>query len=701
MQYSIPIINTTEECEKQFPSTLIISNFKTFDAFDDLYDKIYILTCAIYKKPMCKNFRIKFKFYPEDEKVYALSPQKMLINLNAWRPLVILNEVQKLYSTEIKVLDRSFMLEQMVNQRTRLGLESKVLQVLIDYGIPYSDYSKLFKTLIERYQKISIEFAALDQACIMTLESVFLNDYKNSEKIRELNNLVVPDTMQTSEVEQFLAQKNRELIAEFAKTKNPIWYISKAGNHIKDKQVQEMFISYGQIPDISGNVIPYTMKGNGFSTGYTDPATYYIAATGSRLSAIANKSFMGDAGYLARNLIILARTLTLSSTVYDCGTKHMIKYYVRDGKFLHALENKWGTETLGEPVQLIKYHTHKHLIGKHVWVRHVATCALGNECCHVCYGNDAHLVSNMPGMAIYNTEVFSEPVGQGILSTKHLLFTKANPLTFGESFSKYFKYLSGDIYINDEDGIDVKGKLSIRIEEQNLIPVNKNDTMDHNTFGSNVVFPIYVYNMTNKTYDQIDLDGQESTFIESSAMKYFELVEDKTTGKKYFEIPFDIISSEMEERFASVETKNNGMADNLHAIMDLLDTRALKYENMHELAQDFLELLLDADIRCRSVQSEIIINRMVRDANNPYERPDFSKFKEPEYVILNINQAILKTKAPTLGLSYQEVKRQILSDALYDEKDDPCYEDYLYGRYVSTDRLKTLLNSEEEETHHE
>ena len=112
MQYAIPVINTMEECEKQFPSNIIISNFKTFDAFDDLYDKIYILTCAIYKKPMCKDFRIKFKFYPEDEKVYALSPQKMLINLNAWRPLVILNDVQKLYSTEIKVLDRSFMLEQ-------------------------------------------------------------------------------------------------------------------------------------------------------------------------------------------------------------------------------------------------------------------------------------------------------------------------------------------------------------------------------------------------------------------------------------------------------------------------------------------------------------------------------------------------------------------------------------------------------------
>jgi hypothetical protein len=692
--YQLPVINTIEDLEREFPDVITISKYNTYELFDSLYYKVYYAICACIGKPACKGYKIKFKFYPDSEVINSLSLGKFLLNINAWRPIIELNRLEKYYHRQIDVLDESFIVGTMMTDDLRNALETKVLNVLNEYGIPFETSSKLLKTVIERYQEASIEFALTNKASVMTYESIFLNDYRNSEKIRELNNLKISQELQTADVEELLRKKTAELLNEFSKTKNPIWYISKSGRHIKEKQIQELYISYGQIPDVSGNVIPYTMQGNGFSTGYVDPTTYYIAATGARLSAIMNKAHMGEAGYLSRNLILASRTLTLSKTVFDCGTKHLLHLKVTDSNFLHRLENKWYCENLGEKLNVIHYENCKHLIGKEIWVRSVVTCACGNEVCHVCYGQDAHLVMNMPGMAIFNTEVYSEPVSQNILSTKHLLFTAANKIGFSESFNKYFKFNAGDIYLKELDEWDLNiptNHLSIRIEEDNVIPINQHDMQEYNTFGNNIESPFYIYNSIDKTYDPIEIINYESMFVDAESMQHFKLIHDKDVDKNYYELPLEVLSSELEGRLLSIDIKNNGLTDNLYMIMDLLNKNASKYDDYNKFAQDFFELLINAGIRCRHVQAEIILNRLIRDAHDLYKRPAFGEFNNPEYKILTLNQALLNTKAPTIGLSYQETKRQILGDALYDEKDGSSYLDPLYANKISTDKLKRLI----------
>ena len=687
--YALPKIRTVADCEREFPDVIVISTIKDFDTFDDLYYKVYYAICACVEIPECKSFKIKFKFYHEDEKIFALSMTKFLLNLNAWRPLIELNKLQQYYRNQIEVFDESYVVGTMMSDKLRVGLESKVLKTLNDYGITFERSSELLKTVIERYQEASIEFAMTSKSSIMTLESIFLNDYKNSEKIRELNNLQVPQTMQTADVEQLLNEKTKELITELGNTKNPIWYVSKAGSHIKMKQVQELFISYGQIPDVSGNVIPYTMPGNGFSTGYSEPAGFFIGATGARMSAIMNTAHMGEAGYLSRNLILESRTLTLSDTVFDCGTKHRLRLHVTDSAFLRRLENRWYSETEFGPLNLVHYDDCKHLIGKDVYIRSLLTCACGDEVCHVCYGRDAHLVENMPGMAIFNTEVYSEPVSQNILSTKHLLFTAAERIAFNPAFEKYFKFDSADVYLKDKDefeGEEDTGHLFIRIEESNVVPVNQQDLAEMNTFGNNIESPFFVYNSKTKEYTQIEITNYESMFIDANSMKFFKTVADRKSegGKRYYEIPFDILSTELEGRLMSVGIKNNGLTDNLYMIMDMMNKNACKYDDYNQFAQDFFDRLIAAGIRCRHVQAEIILNRLIRDANDLYKRPDFTQFKLPEYKILTLNQALMNSRAPTVPFSYQELRRQILSDALYEEKKGSSYLDPLYSDKVFT-----------------
>jgi hypothetical protein len=693
MVYNLPVVRTVADCEREFPDTIIISHLSTYESFDDLYERIYNVICACFEIKECISFPIKFKFYLEDPRTYELSMPKFLLNMNAWRPLIELNSIQRYYHQVIQVLDASFIVSQMMSDVLRKGLESKVLKVLNDYGIAFDRSSRLIKTVIERYQEISIEFALLTKGSIFTLENCFLDDYRKSEKIRELNNTVISQDVQTADVEELLRIKYAELVVELGNTKNPIWYVSKAGQHIKPKQVQELFISYGQIPDVSGNVIPYTMEGNGFATGLIRPSTYYIASTGARLSAIMNKTSMGDAGYLSRNLILLSRTMTLSPTMYDCGTRHRLKQLIVNSTFLHRMENRWYSETPGGELKLMQYEFCKHLIGKTVWVRSLITCDGGDEVCHVCYGRDSHLVMNMPGMAIYNTEVYSEPVSQNILSTKHLLFTAANKLTFSASFHKYFRFNAGDIYLIDKDEWDESlqaSHLTLRIEEDNITPVNQQDMMEHNTFGNAVIAPFYVYNTKTQEYDKIEIVNYESMFLDATSAKLFKLVHDRKRNTTFYEIPFDILSTELEGRLLSIDIKNNGLTDNLYAIMNLLNKDATKFEDYNLLAQTFFETLMEAGIRCRNVQGEIILNRLLRDAENIFKRPDFSKMKEPAYKILTLNQALINTTAPTIGFSYQEIRRQILSDDLYTVKTGRSYLDPLYSDTISTDRFKKL-----------
>ena len=92
--YALPTIREISDCEREFPDTIIISKIRDYEEFDDLYYKVYYAICACIEIPRCVSFPIKFKFYQEDPETYQLSMTKFLFNLNAWRPLVLLKQLQ-------------------------------------------------------------------------------------------------------------------------------------------------------------------------------------------------------------------------------------------------------------------------------------------------------------------------------------------------------------------------------------------------------------------------------------------------------------------------------------------------------------------------------------------------------------------------------------------------------------------------------
>ena len=90
---------------------------------------------------------------------------------------------------------------------------------------------------------------------------------------------------------------------------------------------------------------------------------------------------------------MLARTLSMSTEVSDCGTKHLVCYDILDKNVLKKLSGKYyklDKDDENEDLKVIDVKRDKHLIGKKIYVRSAVTCALGNNCvCAKCIGETA------------------------------------------------------------------------------------------------------------------------------------------------------------------------------------------------------------------------------------------------------------------------------------------------------------------------
>ena len=136
---------------------------------------------------------------------------------------------------------------------------------------------------------------------------------------------------------------------------------------------------------------------------------------------------------------------------------------------------------------------------------------------------------------------------------------------------------------------------------------------------------------------------------------------------------------------------NNELTKPLYSLMNLLNnskSTANGSITYHEMAQKFTELLLDAGIKATALSGELIINRLVRnDPDLDYSRPDFSKEDVGKYKIVNVLNAIEYNQSPLLGLAGQNLKRQILSDALVSTKCSSSYIDAYFKKHTSTENF--------------
>ena len=392
---------------------------------------------------------------------------------------------------------------------------------------------------------------------------------------------------------------------------------------------------------------------------------------------------MGRAGYFGKILLMLARTLSVSTTVSDCNTKHLVTYDVKDKKILKKLNGKYYKLNDSDDLKLLNAKKDKDLIGKKIKVRSAATCACGNKVCPRCVGYTAVINSDISdGLSAFESEEVSKVVNQSILSTKHLLTTNSEVINFNSDFYRFFNIMGGEIspIINDNKMVDNIEDYAIYIDPEDK---KKVDEMDEDALYNTVIYNgrFYITNLNNKDeVIEIQCEGEKEIFLTNTAI---ELLNKGKGLIKFKDLNDEDILFEM-------VIMNNELTKPLYDIMNLLN-KANKdeiTETIDSISQKFLELLIESKIDANVIAVELIINRLIVAAKDIYRRPDFSDEDLEDYEILTVNKALKNNKSPLIGISFQNIKNQFLSDELFEERDGTSYIDEFYRKEVSTDNLK-------------
>ncbi len=112
----------------------------------------------------------------------------------------------------------------------------------------------------------------------------------------------------------------------------------------------------------------------------------------------------------------------MSTEVSDCGTQHLVEYTVKSKEHLNKLNGKFFKRHLEDTdLELLDAHKEKKLIGKKVYVRSAATCALGDCVCPKCVGATASTNFDIAdGVSAFESEEITKVINQSILSTNVL-----------------------------------------------------------------------------------------------------------------------------------------------------------------------------------------------------------------------------------------------------------------------------------------
>lgn len=589
-----------------------------------------------------EHTRIDFKADVDDAVTYSLP-------LNAFMFfLVFINPIIN-YVNDIELED--FIFEPPLVEKETKMLINKVRHVLRQFGHPMPEiYETTARNILLYMSELNRIFG---QACIQifTTENLFLDHYRESALIRDINNTHYPKNIQTAEIIEENSRRYGLLREEMIKRNNPLFIDDTYTKILKPKQVEELYIHLGLTPD-GRNIVNIVMDGNGFNDGYKDPEAIYAAAIMARVPDLLNTEYMGVVGYFARNLWILTYG-TISPKVTDCGSKNPIPIVI-DEAALKMFEGRYYfTEKHGTRLRML-HSTDKHLLGKQLWFRSPCTCNLNNDVCHVCYGNAALRVKDFNGGFICTTQFMTGPINQNVLSAKHILKANTELIVFTQNLEEYFDIDSGQLTVKE----DVK-KFDIFIRE---------DYMDDITEK----FEMFI----GKNMEPITITNYANINISKNAISKAKLV--TIDDVNYYRVN----SSKVDDDLCTLTPINKMMTEKYLKMMHLLDNNIVKYDNVSDVVTELYHLM-EGTIPLLSTHGEIIIACLLRNRDNVMKRPNWLNYDEP-YQMVRVKTALSNTDSFTEAVASEQTNHH-LRHAVFDKRNQinkigaRSFIDFLFG----------------------
>lgn len=614
------------------------------ELFKSLYDDIYYILSEGFEIEKIRKFPVKV-FFNKKEGMLKMELRHLLTNL------IFLNGFIELG------VDIELNINHLIDARK---INNKLIKEYIDNNIiiPYIDefteteekfiqLNEVIHNIIYRLNRIPKDFNPLIGSTI-NLEDSFIKLSNENERFNEIIHTKIPDNMQPKEVENYLDSLMHEEVQIMKDNENCLQDVVMSGTGIKIEQLRECSISGGLKSDLLGNTIPLPINSNFIVGGLNNIRDYYLDAQAARKPLIANKEKMGDSGHMSLLLKLSAAGIYINDE-QDCHTHHTVRLYINNEKFLKKVAGRYYRLEGQRNFKILK-STDTHLIGRHILLRDPTKCASKHGVCHTCYGSMSK-INKFMDVGLLGSTLITRPLGQNILSTKHLNKTISQMIIFNAIFDKFFKLDANQIRLPHDTETDTEFKYYI-LQLDNIIRLD--ELADNEKFNKFIQYIKIIDIRTGEIYEIVEEEGKE-LFIHPDFDEF--LNEYEMSGEGTYNIPLE----DLQDMYLfSINIQNNEMTKPLKDTDNLLKGSYFGsyFVTIEQMEQKFIELMIESDIKINSVHAAIMLRNLVRDKNDFLKRPDFRKIFV-DYVVLGYPLSLEYNPAITTSLAYDYLKKQL------------------------------------------
>ena len=633
----------------------ILQDEKTYHK---IRNEIYDMIKAGFEIKELRTCPVKIKFSCDATKTYTLELRHLYTYLCLWYPFIFIGDKNK--------LDESYFVNitNFTAKERKRYIDSKIIEPFID-NTDIHLLNMYIQDMLMLLSEISYDFNII-MGISINIESFIDLASRNSEFKDILQTKVNPND-QPSVIENIINERTERCVEILKENKNCLQPILSTGSVIKEKQLSEFMVNIGYRPDVDNTNLLYG--------GLKNVSNYYLETQASRKSLLANKFEMGEAGYFSKMMAQLCSSYDISPDVKRCYTVRSLKINLKSKKHVEIYNGRWYTTSDNPKLRLLNAKEDMDLLlGKDIYVRSPITCACQNpyHICDTCYGSLVK-INRHKGVGAQASITTSEPIGQNVLSIKHLLTTISEIINFIGAFDSFLELHSNEIVINNNIEIPLS-RLAIVIKAEDVQKINYYDENDYNTF----VKKFFIRDLKENKEWEIHEDNYKDLMLTPELVSSINSIYKKRVGKvEEYVIPFSKIESVMDEesddeitRLFVINIKNQELTEPLNQIKSLLySDKSRASDNIDDITQTMIDLLIESHIDVPAVFGEILLKPLVRSADDILKLPNWASYKSSEnYKVTNVKTALEKNPSLLISLSSHALKRQLSSVSTFQKE---------------------------------
>ena len=491
---------------------------------------------------------------------------------------------------------------------------------------------------------------------------------KRDPRIEEIMHIKLDPSMQPNEIEETAKDLTNELTRRIVADKeNDLAAYMAAGKVLSPGQFKEFSVLIGLKADINGNTIPHLINCNFLVHGINTPSYQYLIGIGGRKSLILSKTKMGEPGAFSRKATMNTTAVTLRKDHVACNSIRPVWITIESDAMLKMYDGRYYYDTFMNE-HIVDYNKDKDLIGKELPFRSPCTCASRRGICYKCYGKLHGINSELASAGAYAATKITEPMGQIVLSSKHLQVTTSTGIQFNPEFYNVFEINSNEVTARDDSPID---------EDLYLIlgPVQTEEGEDSIDYYCET-FDLVDSNQ-NVVVHAAENNGAKLYLSKQLVDVYVKLKDKKKP------ISMNLFDDDSSVIF-NVEVKNKELTQPIRNMNKLLNT--VDHAGCHtvdEVVQAFAGNMIDAGIEYPMVHAEMIIRGLLRKKSSEIEEPDWTANGDiNDYKILRLNDALFKNPSVSISLTYGYLRKTLKSVEFY-QKEAPSTLDPFFAERLS------------------